>query len=63
MGGQGTTIDPDIDLATVLVLAQGSATIGTPESGEDQDQPLDLLADPVSIPEPSNPRRSRTAGP
>jgi hypothetical protein len=55
MGGQGTTVEPDIDLSTVLVLAQGKAIIGTPESGKNQDQPLDLLADPVSIPQPSNP--------
>jgi hypothetical protein len=55
MGGKGTTINPDIDLANVLVLAQGNAAIGTPESGKDQDQPLDLLASPVSIPEPTNP--------
>ncbi|WP_344202893.1 vWA domain-containing protein [Pseudolysinimonas kribbensis] len=55
MGGSGTTIDPDIELETVLVLAQGNAKIGTPESGKDQDQPLDLLAEPVTIPQPSNP--------
>jgi hypothetical protein len=58
MGGQGTTIDPDLELATVLVLAQGDAKIGTPEGGKDQDQPLDLLASPVSIPEPANPPAS-----
>lgn len=62
MGGRGTTINPDIALATVLVLAQGDAAIGTPEGGKDQDQPLDLLADPVSIPEPTNPPASANGG-
>ena len=55
MGGRGTTINPNLELSTVLVLAQGNAKVGKPESGKDQDQPLDLLADPVSIPEPTNP--------
>lgn len=55
VGGSGTTIDADIDLSSVLVLAQGDASIGTPMGGLDQDQPFDLVAAPVSIPLPSNP--------
>lgn len=55
VGGSGSTIETDIDLATVLVLAQGDAEIGSPMGGEDHDLPFDLTADPVDIPLPSNP--------
>lgn len=52
--GSTSTIDAEIDLATVLVLAQGKGAIGAPMGGEDQDQPFDLLDEPVRIPLPSN---------
>ena len=54
----GTAIQSDIALSSVLVLAQGDAAIGTPMGGEDQDQPFDLLAEPVNIPLPANPPAS-----